>query len=148
MHRYRIPSLPAAGHTRPALAHTLLLACALVLLLPAANAPAGHAVPPAELAAGLADGDAPAVLDVRTVPEYRSGHIPGAINVPVGELGRRLDELAAYRDRPVIVHCEAGPRADYAASMLRAAGFSDLHELSGHMRAWRQGGYPMEKPAQ
>lgn len=126
----------------------LALAALASLAWPGAHAPAARSLPPSVPAALLqeriAADDALVVLDVRSRGEYRSGHIPGAINIPVDELAGRLDELGAYRARPVVVHCEAGPRAYHAAGMLREAGFTDLHELNGHMRAWRAGGYPLE----
>ncbi|MDX1432986.1 MAG: rhodanese-like domain-containing protein [Gammaproteobacteria bacterium] len=101
-------------------------------------------MPAGELAQEIQRAEAPMILDVRTVKEYRAGHIPGAVNIPIAELARRLAELEPYRARPMVVHCESGPRAWHAARMLYEAGFTEVHELAGHMRAWRGAGYPME----
>jgi phage shock protein E len=99
---------------------------------------------PEELAARIEAGDAPTVLDVRTPEEFAAGHLPGAINIPHDELAGRLDELDFARDSEVVVHCERGGRASAAEAVLVEAGFSDVRDLDGHMRAWREGGYPIE----
>jgi rhodanese-related sulfurtransferase len=74
------------------------------------------------------------LLDVRTHEEFASGHIPGAKNIPVQELGRRLGELAVTKT-PVVVYCRSGGRSASAASVLRQAGHTvcDL----GAMSNWR-----------
>ncbi len=69
-----------------------------------------------ELAARLQAGDV-VVLDVRPPAEYAAGHIPGAINVPPGELDLRLSELPA--DRAVVAYCR-GPYCIYADDTVRA----------------------------
>lgn len=75
------------------------------------------------------------LVDVRTPEEYADGHLPGAVNIPVDELGRRLDELGP-RDKPVVVYCASGVRSASAARILAAAGFSAVHNL-GAMSNWR-----------
>ncbi len=81
------------------------------------------------------------LLDVRTVQEFADGHIFGAVNIPVQELDRRLDELAASKDRDVVVYCRSGARSARAKSMLKQAGFSKVHDL-GAMSRWNAGGAP------
>ncbi len=90
-------------------------------------------------------GAAPAILDVRSKEEFASGHIPGAINLPITELAGRVNELAAYKDTELVVHCETGPRAGMATWLLKRNGFSRLVALEGHMRAWRSAGLPMTR---
>lgn len=70
------------------------------------------------------------LLDVRTPGEFAGGRLEGAINIPVGELARRLEELGA-RDRPVVIYCRSGARSATAAGVLRRAGFADVHDLGG-----------------
>jgi phage shock protein E len=48
---------------------------------------------PAELAAEMAAGAAPVIVDVRGPEEFRAGHLPGAVNIPLAELERRKNEL-------------------------------------------------------
>jgi hydroxyacylglutathione hydrolase len=82
------------------------------------------------------------VLDVRGEGEWKSGHLPGSLNVPVGSLDERVKEIP--RDRPVIVHCQTGARAAIAASLLRARGFPDVRVFTGGFAAWRAAGMPVE----
>ena len=86
------------------------------------------------------------ILDVRTTDEFASGHVPGAINIPYDEVGRRVEELGSDRDRTVVVYCESGGRAGKAEATLLASGFTDLVHLEGDMRAWRYEGRPTAKP--
>lgn len=69
--------------------------------------------------AGLRDLDGPTILDTRRNGEYASGHLAGAIHVPLHELLGRLDEVP---DGLVHVHCQSGYRASIAASLLDRAG--------------------------
>lgn len=85
---------------------------------------------------GQAAGSDSLVLDVRNRSEWNAGHVPGATNVPLAELVSRVDELRAYSDRPVVVHCQGGSRSAVAASVLQAAGFSNVSDVEGGFRAW------------
>lgn len=71
------------------------------------------------------------LLDVRTPEEFRSGHLRGAVNIPVQELADRIDEIDADR---VVVYCRSGARSARAAQMLRAAGKEVLD--IGTMARW------------
>jgi len=73
------------------------------------------------------------LLDVRTRGEFASGHLQGAVNIPVQELGARSRELPG-KDRPVVVYCRSGARSAAAAEELGRLGFS-THNL-GPMSAW------------
>ena len=94
----------------------------------------------------IESGEAPLILDVRTPGEYRSGHVPQAINIPHSELASRLAELAGAKDREVVTYCERGPRAGFAESVLQEAGFSAVRHLVGDMYAWRRRGLAIERP--
>ncbi|MCB9626003.1 MAG: rhodanese-like domain-containing protein [Sandaracinaceae bacterium] len=62
------------------------------------------------------------LLDVRTPVEYSGGHIEGALNIPVQELGKRVSELGPP-SRPVVVYCRSGGRSCAAAEILSKAGY-------------------------
>jgi NADPH-dependent 2,4-dienoyl-CoA reductase/sulfur reductase-like enzyme/rhodanese-related sulfurtransferase len=64
----------------------------------------------------------PFLLDVRTPDEFASGHIPGAVNIPVDDLRSRLDELP--RDRQIAAYCQVGQRGYLATRILIQAGLS------------------------
>lgn len=82
------------------------------------------------------------VLDVRGPGEWEAGHIPGALNIPVGELEQRLDNIPPTRG--LIVHCQTGARAAMAASILRARGFDDVRQFPGGFAEWQSAGQPVE----
>lgn len=110
---------------------------------------AGAVVLPRVAAASLgpvAGGDR-LVLDVRNRSEWNEGHVPGATNIPLAELVSRVDELREYRARPIAVHCQGGSRSAVAASVLQAAGFSDVSNVEGGYAEWaRAGNRPMTGP--
>jgi rhodanese-related sulfurtransferase len=74
------------------------------------------------------------LVDVRSAAEFASGHIPGAVNVPVGELGAKVKSLGA-KDKPVIVYCASGTRSAMARSVLKGQGFAQVFNL-GAMTRW------------
>ncbi len=81
-------------------------------------------------------GDELLLLDVRGPDEFQKAHIEGATLIPVDELAGRLDEIGAFRDRPVVVHCHHGPRSRRAAKLLLENGFERVEELTGGIEAW------------
>lgn len=83
------------------------------------------------------------ILDVRGADEYLAGHIPGALNIHAGRVMNNLQHIP--QDRPVVVHCLGGDRSSTAISALMSAGFSNLFNLTGGIRAWQQEGFPVEK---
>jgi len=74
------------------------------------------------------------LLDVRQPKEYKRGHIPGAVLIPISELQDRLDQLNPKV--PVIAYCAIGGRSRAAASILKDAGFSKPYNLKGGFKAW------------
>lgn len=70
------------------------------------------------------------LLDVRGPDEFAAGHLDGALNVPVDEIGQRLTELGP-KEQPVAVYCRSGRRSAAAALLLRDAGFVRVTDLGG-----------------
>ncbi len=89
----------------------------------------------------LKDGDSALILDVRSIDEFESGHLPDAQHIYVGELPQRLGEIP--RDRPIITFCGSGRRAIIAAALLKNSGFDDVSDCLGSMRACTQAGCPV-----
>jgi rhodanese-related sulfurtransferase len=85
------------------------------------------------------------VVDVCEPNEYEQGHIPNAINIPLGSLASRLDELDKYKDQPVVVACRSGNRSMKGAIALSKNGFQSVFSLSGGLLAWQKGNLPVEK---
>ena len=77
----------------------------------------------------LVEGGA-TLLDVRTTSEFASGHISGAINIPVHTLADRLEELGD-RNEPIVVYCRSGGRSARAQRLLEKAGFAKVSDLGG-----------------
>ena len=76
------------------------------------------------------------IVDVRNPGEAAAGMIPGAVNIPVGQLPDRVDELDA--DAPTVVYCAGGYRSSVAASVLRQRGFADVSDILGGYNAWEE----------
>ena len=98
-----------------------------------------EAVEGEELLRRVRDGEV-TVLDVRPSEEYRAGHIPGALSVPVSELKARLRELP--KDREIVAYCR-GPycvMALEAVQLLRAKGF-EAHRMEQGVVDWRARGW-------
>lgn len=74
------------------------------------------------------------LVDVRTKAEFSSGHLPGAVNIPVAELGSKLASLGP-KERPVVVYCASGARSAVARSVLKGQGFAQVFNL-GAMGRW------------
>lgn len=93
----------------------------------------------------LTTEQAPPIIDVRTPEEFRAGHLPGAINIPLQEFQQRFAELSTYRDTEAVMYCESGMRASRGGGWLESQGFDELRYLDGHMQAWRKAGLPTER---
>ncbi len=76
------------------------------------------------------------VLDVRGVTEFVKGHLPSAINIPLGYLPRHLDQLP--QDRLIVTNCASGYRSHVAASLLRKLGFTDVANLREGESVWAE----------
>src|SRR5687768_7917462 len=113
-----------------------LVACAFALPAEAAG-PAS--IEPTALGERIAWADQTLfVLDVRTPEEYAAGHLPGAVNIPHGELGARIAELAGARERDIVVYCRTGVRSAAALEVLGKAGFKRLYHLKGDYTRWSE----------
>jgi rhodanese-related sulfurtransferase/glyoxylase-like metal-dependent hydrolase (beta-lactamase superfamily II) len=100
-------------------------------------------VDPGVLAERLEASNGVAVLDVRDADEFASGHIPGAVHIPYGQLMERLSELP--RDRPIAAVCSGGKRSGLAASLLQREGFERvIHVGHGGVGTWRRLGHPVD----
>lgn len=78
-------------------------------------------------------------FDVRSNPEWDSGHIKEAQHLPLNQLLNMIPDIP--RDEEVIVTCGVGYRGNIAASYLQSQGFAHVHSLAGGMMAWKNSGY-------
>jgi molybdopterin/thiamine biosynthesis adenylyltransferase/rhodanese-related sulfurtransferase len=79
-------------------------------------------------------GDKFVLIDVREPHEYQIASIPGSKLIPLGEVGKRLDELDPQAD--IVVHCKSGMRSAKACGILKAAGFQHVRNMKGGILAW------------
>jgi rhodanese-related sulfurtransferase len=101
-------------------------------------------VDPAELATALKQNPNYLLLDVRSKGEHYDtsafahniGRFKGAYNIDVRELGKRLNEIADYKDRPVFVYCSHSQRSRRASKMLADSGFTKVFNINGGMTAF------------
>ncbi|MEO0374309.1 MAG: rhodanese-like domain-containing protein [Cyanobacteria bacterium P01_A01_bin.17] len=107
--------------------------------------PASDEIAPPQLLEQIETQTAPVILDVRSAREYREGHIPGAINIEFRQLPQRLSELPTTQGQAIVVYCETGVRAAVANVTLQNAGYTPILQLTGHMKAWRSKGLPIEQ---
>jgi phage shock protein E len=70
------------------------------------------------------------ILDVRSKGEYASGHIKGSINIAVDQLGSNLSQLKD-KNKPIITCCASGMRSASAKGMLKAKGYTNVHNGGG-----------------
>lgn len=71
------------------------------------------------------------ILDVRSVGEFRNGHIPKSKNIPVQELSSKVPTLESYKEDDIIVYCASGARSSSAANILAKNGFTKIYNLGG-----------------
>jgi len=84
------------------------------------------------------------VLDVREKDAFEAGHVPGAKHLPRGQLELRINEVLPDPTARVVTICEFGKLSTLAAATLRDLGFLRAAALDGGMKAWRDGGFPVE----
>ena len=70
------------------------------------------------------------LLDVRTPQEYREGHIPGSVNVPLQSLST-ADQIPAGKDAPLFVYCYSGARSGQAIRLLAGMGYTNTKNIGG-----------------
>lgn len=75
-----------------------------------------------------------ALIDVRETNEFNSGHIHGAINIPLSKLKRSLKEIPT--DKELILYCQSGMRSKQAARMLQKQKYKGISHLSGGIASW------------
>ena len=103
-----------------------------------------HAVDPLGATALINHEDA-VVLDVRSMAEFKDGHILNAVNVPLNGLSNNLKQLEKYRDKPIVAVCRSGSRSGSACSLLRKHGFEKVKNLRGGMMAWESASLPVKR---
>lgn len=147
MPKPRAPKAKAKKNQRtPIIAATIVVVAAVliavvVMLTRTSSTNAPKLISPSAYMQQFVDAKAThTLIDVRTAEEFASGHIAGAVNIPVEVLASRLSDVP--RDRTVVVYCRSGNRSKQAAEILSKAGYSDIRDLGG-LNAWSAQGLPV-----
>ena len=106
---------------------------------------------PEQVAAEIDGGDV-TLVDIREDDErLQVGAIPGAVRAPRGMLEFWADPTSAYHreefdpDRRTILYCASGGRSALAADTLKEMGYGNVAHLDGGIKAWKEGGNPVEE---
>jgi rhodanese-related sulfurtransferase len=82
------------------------------------------------------------LIDVRSHPEFRTGRIPGAINVPAGKRFKaKIKSLG--KKKIILLYCTSGVRSCRAAIEFSELGFKQVYSLKGGIKAWKTEGFPV-----
>ena len=131
-----IPEITGRGRVRIALQIVLLILLPVFAFSSDFQTPA---ITAQDLHARQSGTDQMLVIDVRDLAEYKSGHVPGAINIPQKKLERRLDKLLDANS--VVLYCINGSRTRLAEQTLIENDIPNVFHLEGGLMGWRQGGF-------
>ena len=107
-----------------------------VLLAGCGSSPAGAGVDVSvDEALRLWQNKEAVIIDVRTPGEFKDGHIPGVVNIPLDELEKRLAEIP--KTGKVVLICRTGNRSAQGTKLLRSKGFDNVFNSTGGMSTWR-----------
>ncbi|TKI58060.1 rhodanese-like domain-containing protein [Brevibacillus antibioticus] len=74
------------------------------------------------------------LIDVREPHEYKAGHIPSAVNIPLSQLDQRAKEISSKND--ILLYCRSGMRSKQAAKILKKQGIPQMAHLQGGFITW------------
>lgn len=81
-------------------------------------------------------------IDVRSVDEFGQGHIAESKNIPLDDLAEKIKKIKGP-DKPVILVCASGQRAQTAASQFQESGFNEVYVLKGGIQGWKMEQQPL-----
>lgn len=86
--------------------------------------------------------EAHTLVDVRSEGEWKNGHAPDAVHIPLQELSKRLQEIPGQK--PIICICASGNRSSMASQTIARAGKKPVYNFSGGMATWAAAGLPIK----
>ena len=75
------------------------------------------------------------IIDVRTEAEYKSGHLAGAVNIPLDDIRESIARAVPDTQTPLLLHCAGGVRSGMAKRILKQMGYANAHNLGSYSRA-------------
>lgn len=100
----------------------------------------------ADVKAKLDRGEPFRFLDIREDHEYHVDHAKGATHLGKGIIERDIESLVPSKDETIVLYCGGGFRSALAADSLQQMGYRHVISMEGGIKAWREAGYPLEKP--
>ena len=85
------------------------------------------------------------IVDVRSVDQFKKGHIGNAINLPLADITNSSEQLKKLKKKRVIACCDLGNLSNAAVKELRKQGFADALILKGGLNAWKASNYPLKE---
>ncbi|QIT53755.1 rhodanese-like domain-containing protein [Aquisalimonas sp. 2447] len=123
----------------------LALAMVVVWIVVSESTRFARGVPPVDSteATRLYNREDALFVDIRSEADFGKGHLPGAINVPNGNLDQRHKKLDKHKDKPVIVYDAQGMQGGKVGKQLKEKGFEKVHQLQGGFNGWQEANLPV-----
>ncbi len=97
-----------------------------------------YRIDPLNFVANQVNGTHYFIVDVREPDEFAAGHIEGAINIPLRQLGDNISKLPESKTAPIVIYCHTQKRATHALVVLREMGYSNVFNLEGGIKGYRE----------
>jgi rhodanese-related sulfurtransferase len=108
------------------------------------GASGGKRMSPQQLTYCINQGSAK-VVDIRDVAAFREGHVTGAVNIPESDFDQKIGQLGGKERTIIIIAGAQLQKAHIVARKLHKAGYTDVHQLSGGINAWKNASLPLIK---
>jgi rhodanese-related sulfurtransferase len=122
----------------------IALSSGFFLLLPVVQGAAASGISPTEAVLCM-NREKGVVVDVCSDEEFASGHIKGAVHVPLDQLEARLAGAVKNKSTPLIFVCASGMRSKRAQAVAQKLGYEKVHSLQGGLAAWKEANLPVSK---
>lgn len=76
------------------------------------------------------------LIDVRPSEEYKTGYIENSINIPYDEIEKRMDEIADYKDKTIVLYCNTGNKSEKNAKLLANNGFKHVYNATDGVKEY------------
>ncbi len=100
-------------------------------------------ITPAVVSEEMHDKESFLLLDVRENDEWFSGHLPGALHVPLADLKTNIEAIAPDKSTLLILYCRSGVRSASGVQALQQSGYTNVFSMKGGIRLWKAQGYPV-----
>ena len=85
------------------------------------------------------------VVDVSEADEFAAGHVIGAKNIPLAQLGEKLPQTVKNKTLPLILVCATGARSGRAVADAKKLGYEQAQAMAGGLKGWKAANLPVEK---